>query len=150
MRADLVLPSPLQHSFPTCPTQSHITSLGPGSVTQGSTPQPPQQPLGLRDLHLHLRSKGHLWLWSYLSLSDGHFIFFFSSGMAFGFPIFCAVETCSSETFLVRVTNGYFCSANILVLFSFNVAEIPRPVPDYSPLSLVTALDCLHPTLWSH
>lgn len=77
------------------------------------------------------------------------FHFVFSCGTAFGFLMSCAEEICSSETFLGRVKNGYFCLVNILVLFSFNIAEIPRALPDYRPLSLIISLDHLHPVFWS-
>jgi len=75
-----------------------------------------------------------------------HFVF--SSGRAFGFSIFCAEGICSSERFLGRVTNVYFCAVSILVLFSFNITEILGAAPDYSPLSLITSIDHLHLSFW--
>lgn len=81
-------------------------------------------------------------IWAYRRM----FRFVFSSWLVFVFLIHTE-EICSSEMFRGRMKNRYFCSINILGLFSFNVAEIPRAVPGYSTLSLINPLDCLHPFL---
>lgn len=72
------------------------------------------------------------------------FSFCFPQRIIFVFLLSCEGEICSLEMFPGRMTNEYFLSVNILVSVLFNISEISRDVPVFSPFSLLTSLDVLH------